>query len=100
MKRMTYRCVEWREKPLELWEWMLATVLIENDWAEKCTGFLVGCKVNDMYDCRIFLVANKHFLPKGPGLREDCSEITLHCNFRGPDNSTTGRTLPLFWGRF
>lgn len=72
-------------------------MLIENDWAENCTGFLVGQRVSDVGDYKIFLVSNKHALPNDPVLREQAGEITLHCNVRGPNGTTVGATpvLPL-----
>lgn len=81
---------------LQFWEWTYATVLIENDWAENHTGFLVGRKVSDIGEYRIFLVSNKHALPATETTpREDASEVTLHCNVRGSDNVTVGTTMAL-----
>lgn len=97
MSPTTYRCVDFKREPIQLWEWTYATLLIKNDWGEDCTGFLVGRKVSDAYDYKIFLVSNKHTLPKEPNLREKTGEITLHCNIQGPDIATIGKavTLPL-----
>jgi len=51
--------------------------------------------VSDTYDYQIFLVSNKHALPRESNRREGVSEITLHCNIRGPNGKTLGEAVPL-----
>ena len=97
MEPKLFQCWDYHLRPLQLWEWTYATLLIKNDWAEDCTGFLVGRHVSDVGEYKIFLVSNKHALPSELDLREQTDEITLHCNVREPNGTTVGTapTLPL-----
>jgi S1-C subfamily serine protease len=76
--------------------WIYATMLIENDWGEFGTGFLVSRPI-DTEKAKIFLVSNKHVLNRDPRLREQANEIKLHLNFREPDGTIVGKSgiLPL-----
>lgn len=81
-----------------LLSWIQVTVLIENDWGETGTGFLVVRHVADDR-AKAFLVTNKHVLNKDENLRSAAQEIFIHVNMRKPDNSVTGKkgTLPLHY---
>ena len=70
--------------------WIYATMLIENDWGEYGTGFLVSRPI-DTDKAKIFLVSNKRVLNRDPSLREQANEIKLHLNFRGPDGAVVGK---------
>lgn len=63
--------------PLEA-TWVRATVIVENDWAERGTGFLMGPHVAE--DGRIFVVTNKHVLGKTPKDRKDMRTVKIHYN--------------------
>jgi hypothetical protein len=76
--------------------WIYATMLIENNWEELGTGFLVSRQISDT-EAKIFLVSNKHVLNDDPNLRLQANEIKIHLNYREPDGKLIGKTgiLPL-----
>ncbi len=76
--------------------WMRCTVLIENDWGELGTGFLVERQI-DQRQAKAFMVSNKHVLNEDPQLRVEAKEIHIHVNMRSEDGSIVGKKafLPL-----
>jgi len=73
--------------------WIYNTMLIENQWGGRGTGFLVfkpdepGSKAG-----RAFLVTNKHVLNRQPSLRDEATKIILHLNIRTNSNTIIGRS--------
>jgi hypothetical protein len=53
--------------------WLYATMLIENEWGERGTGFLVRRSINITGNSKIFLVTNKHVLNKNSDYRQRAS---------------------------
>ena len=78
--------------------WIYTTVLIENDWGEKGTGFIVQRKVAEDR-ARAFLVTNKHVINSNPNLRQEAREITIHINMLQPDGAVIAEKgiLPLYY---
>lgn len=76
--------------------WIHATMLIENDWGDSGTGFLVSRQTNKD-QAKIFLVSNKHVLNSDPNFRLQASEMKVHLNYRGLDGNLIGKKalLPL-----
>ena len=74
--------------------WIYTTMLIENEWGEKGTGFLVSRLIDDKYG-RIFLATNKHVLNKNDRIRQSATWIRLYLNFKNADGSITGKTAKL-----
>jgi len=60
-------------------DWIFTTMLIENDWAERGTGFLVRRSLEDGTG-RDFLVTNKHVLNTDPARRKEATHVVLHYN--------------------
>ncbi|GAH41008.1 unnamed protein product [marine sediment metagenome] len=76
--------------------WVYTTVLIENEWGERGTGFIVSRTVERLKGARverIFLVTNKHVLNKDPTKREEARKILLHMNVKNPDGSILGKSV-------
>lgn len=69
--------------------WTKITMLIENDWGEKGTGFLIKpvIKVNGIQHIKFFLVTCKHVLGKEPEHREQIEELTIYPLIRQVDGS-------------
>ena len=73
--------------------WIYNTMLIENEWGGRGTGFLVfmpdepGSKMG-----RVFLVTNKHVLNRQPLLRDKATKIKLHLNIRTNSNTISARS--------
>lgn len=65
--------------PLDFW--MSTTMLVQNEWGGKGTGFLVSRKVDENH-YKIFLVTNKHVLNDNQVLRKKATRITLFLNER------------------
>jgi S1-C subfamily serine protease len=76
--------------------WIYTTMLIENEWGGKGTGFLVSRLIDENYG-RIFLVTNKHVLNEEAEMRQSATWVRLYFNFKNADGSITGETtnLPL-----
>ncbi len=72
--------------------WVHATMLIENEWGECGTGFLVARKV-DAEIVRAFLITNKHVLNKDPQRRVRASRIRLHVNKKNAQGGVEGETV-------
>jgi len=76
--------------------WIYTTVLIENEWHEYGTGFIVsrteqilkGARVE-----RIFLVTNKHVLNKDSKKRHEARKIILHMNIKNSNGSILGKSI-------
>jgi hypothetical protein len=69
-------------------QWKHLTWLIENDWGDFGTGFLIKREINlglgnQAKGIKFFLVTNKHVLNDKKGSREDIQEITVYANLRG-----------------
>ncbi len=79
--------------------WIYATMIIENDWGEFGTGFLVSRQISDTQS-RIFLVSNKHVLNQNPTLRLQATEVKVYLNYRESDGNVVGKQLilPLQFG--
>jgi S1-C subfamily serine protease len=79
-----------------LLSWIQSTVLIENDWGEMGTGFLVMRAIREN-QAKAFLVTNKHVLNRDPTLRQQAQQIHINVNMRQDDGSIEGRRgiLPL-----
>jgi V8-like Glu-specific endopeptidase len=65
--------------------WMSTTMLVQNEWGGKGTGFLVSRKVDDN-NIKIFLVTNKHVLNENEVLRKKASRIIVFLNERDESN--------------
>lgn len=76
--------------------WIYSTVLIENDWNETGTGFLVQRKITDD-QAKAFLVTNKHVINSDALLRGQAQELLIGVNMYQPDGDIIGEkgSLPL-----
>jgi hypothetical protein len=76
--------------------WIYATMLVENEWGGKGTGFLVHRAVDEKKG-RVFLATNKHVLHENSVRRQNASQVCLYLNIKNKDDSITGQTalLPL-----
>jgi len=70
--------------------WIYSTVLIENEWGTKGTGFLVSRKLSNN-KLRVFLCTNKHVLNKNKELRDKATKIILHMNIEYSDGQIAGK---------
>ena len=77
--------------------WVFATALIENEWGEKGTGFLVARKV-DVEHVRVFLVTNKHVLNRDPQKRAKATRIRLYVNKKNADGGLVGEAIDVALG--
>lgn len=71
--------------------WIYATMLIENEWDSKGTGFLVFRVIDDKKG-RVFLVTNKHVLHERSEGRQNANKVLLYLNIKNKDGSITGQT--------
>jgi S1-C subfamily serine protease len=78
--------------------WLYATILIENEWGEKGSGFLVAREM-DRGKVKVFLCTNKHVLNKTKELREKATKVILHLNVKEVEGKIIGKPyeLPLIW---
>ena len=74
--------------------WMYATILIQNEWGEKGTGFLVERQV-DSVRSKIFLCTNKHVLNEDPSLRQTATKIICHLNVKDTSGNIVGRPFTI-----
>jgi len=74
--------------------WVYATILIENEWGNKGTGFLVIRKIDEK-QAKVFLATNKHVLHKRPEMRQAASRVRLHLNVKNKDGSIVGETAKI-----
>jgi hypothetical protein len=76
--------------------WVYSTILIENDWGERGTGFIVSRNVSQN-KCKLFLITNKHVLNKDQKMRNQATEIKLHLNYRISERNIIGKVgiLPI-----
>ncbi len=74
--------------------WAYATILIENEWGNKGTGFLVIRKIDEK-QAKVFLATNKHVLHKTPEMRQAASRVMLHLNVKNKDGSIVGETAQI-----
>lgn len=68
--------------------WIYATILIENEWGERGTGFLVAREIDKDHK-KIFLCTNKHVLNQDKALRNAATKITCYINVK----DTTGKVV-------
>jgi len=69
-------------------------MLIENQWGQKGTGFLVVRAIDDKHG-RGFLATNKHVLHRDAQMRQNATHVVLHLNIRNEGESVRGQTLHL-----
>ncbi len=72
--------------------WVHATMLIENEWGEYGTGFLVARNVDEK-NVRAFLITNKHVLSQDPQRRARATRIRLHVNKKNAQGVVEGETV-------
>ncbi len=72
--------------------WIYATMLIENQWGEKGSGFLVSRELPGN-DRRIYLVTNKHVLNSSPEKRILAHQVLLYANVTSPGGALHAETL-------
>jgi len=78
--------------------WVYATVLIENEWGSKGTGFLVK-RITEGTKGKIFLCTNKHVLHSEESMRDKATMIRCHVNTVEQDGSIKGKyyDIPLVY---
>lgn len=69
--------------------WMHTTMLIDNQWGGRGTGFLISRKVNEEQG-KMFLVTNKHVLDKTRDGRLQLEKVTLYMNMKTPKGTIIG----------
>ncbi len=74
--------------------WIYATILIENEWGGKGTGFLVSRETSNDKG-KIFLCTNKHVLNKNKKLRERATKITCYINIEEKDGTVVGKNVKI-----
>jgi len=74
--------------------WIYATMMIENEWGERGTGFLVFRAIDEKSG-RVFLATNKHVLHKKAEMRQRATRVLLHLNIKNADGSITGQTTEI-----
>ena len=74
--------------------WIYATVLIENEWGQRGTGFLVVRNI-EADKGRIFLCTNKHVLNEKKEMRDKAQQITCWLNVKNTDGNIIGRKFTL-----
>ena len=78
--------------------WIYTTVLIENEWRELGTGFIVSRTTQKQRGARIvriFLATNKHVLNEDSGKRKEARKVILHLNVKTPNGSILGKSVEL-----
>jgi hypothetical protein len=70
--------------------WVYATVLIQNQWGARGTGFLIYREIRPGVG-RIFLCTNKHVLDPSEELRQKASYIICFLNVKTPDGKIVGK---------
>lgn len=74
--------------------WIYATVLIENEWGNTGSGFLVSRKIDEK-SIRIFLATNKHVLHENAVMRQNATKIIMHLNIKNEDGLIIGNDAEL-----
>jgi len=74
--------------------WLYATILIENEWGGRGTGFLVAREVKKD-QVKVFLCTNKHVLNEEKALREKATKIVCHLNVKDKNGKIVGRAYEL-----
>ncbi len=77
-------------------DWIHTTVLIENEWDERGTGFIVSRTVEKLKGSRvvrIFLITNKHVLNEDAKKREEATKIILHLRMKKSDGTVLGESV-------
>jgi hypothetical protein len=69
--------------------WIHSTVLINNEWGERGTGFLVGDKNNK----RIFLVTNKHVINEEKSKGDNVTRLVLYFNMERKQDGITRQDI-------
>ena len=76
--------------------WIYNTMLIENVYGGRGTGFLVLRPAKEgSKEGKVFLVTNKHVLSPDPKLRSNATKINLHLNVKNEDQSITAHEAEL-----
>lgn len=74
--------------------WVYATMMIENQWGAKGTGFLVNRSVDEARS-KVFLVTNKHVLHEDAAERQKADKVVLHLNVKGDGDVITAQAAEL-----
>lgn len=74
--------------------WLYATILIENEWGKKGTGFLVAREIAKE-TVKVFLCTNKHVLNENRALRTQATKIVCHLNVKEKEGKTIGKPYDL-----
>lgn len=61
--------------------WAETTVLIDNGWGGKGTGFFMSRQLDEQY-AKMFLVTNKHVLDPDADARRGMTDLVLHLNVK------------------
>ena len=68
--------------------WLHATILIENEWGSKGTGFFVSRKVEG--GLKILICTNKHVINEDDNLRENATKLIFHLNIESDQGEIIG----------
>lgn len=74
--------------------WLYATMMIENQWGGKGTGFLVNRAIDEQQS-KVFLVTNKHVLHEDPATRQLAEKVVLHLNVKNQDDTISAQATEL-----
>ena len=74
--------------------WVHATIMIENEWGGKGTGFLVFREISPDKG-RVFLCTNKHVLNSNSGFRDTATKIICHLNVKDANGKIAGKSYEL-----
>jgi len=73
-------------------QFLLNTMLIENEWGKRGSGFLVKREITKD-SMKIFLVTNKHVIHTKKEKRDEAKEITIYFNVKGENDSIKGHSV-------
>ena len=74
--------------------WLYATMMIENQWGGKGTGFLVNRAIDEQQS-KVFLVTNKHVLHEDSVTRQLTEKVILHLNVKNQDDTISAQAAEL-----
>lgn len=74
--------------------WLYATMMIENQWGGKGTGFLVNRAIDEQQS-KVFLVTNKHVLHEDLATRQLAKKVVLHLNVKNQDDTISAQAAEL-----
>ena len=72
--------------------WVHATMLVENQWKRRGTGFLVARSMGEDA-VKVFLVTNKHVIHKEVEQRAQAFHVILHLNVKEEDGHIAGKVI-------